>query len=309
MNKFDLVGLGEAMVEFNQFGPREFQQGFGGDTSNCIIAASRMGARTAYLTRLGNDSFGDALMQLWADENVDTSQVARDTEHDTAIYFVTHSQEGHQFSYRRKNSAASQMDSAWATSQNVGRVLINSRILHVSGISIAISDTARAAVRAAVLIAKRGGAKLSLDLNFRGRLWTSGAARTAITELLPKTDYFFAGLDEMETVFGCKTLEQCQDWAAAQAQRCLLLKDGARGAWLIRPRAESPALRCLHAPATVVNAIDATGAGDCFAGTFLAEICAGASEEQALHTAAKAAAISTTGKGAVAPLPYRKQIS
>ncbi len=66
--KFDVVALGEAMVEFNQTtaGQPSYLQGFGGDTSNAVIAAARAGASTAYLTRLGGDTFGQSLMALWA---------------------------------------------------------------------------------------------------------------------------------------------------------------------------------------------------------------------------------------------------
>ncbi|MCB2004171.1 MAG: sugar kinase, partial [Rhodoferax sp.] len=72
---WDVVALGEAMVEFNQTTPGQPQylQGFGGDTSNAAIAAARAGARTAYLTRIGADSFGRSLLQLWAQEGVNTS--------------------------------------------------------------------------------------------------------------------------------------------------------------------------------------------------------------------------------------------
>ena len=79
---FDVAALGEAMVEFNQTHPGKphYLQGFGGDTSNAVIAAARAGAKTAYLTRLGQDTFGDALMELWQQEGVDTSGVERDAK-------------------------------------------------------------------------------------------------------------------------------------------------------------------------------------------------------------------------------------
>src|SRR5438270_4511497 len=108
---FDVAALGEAMLEFNQTLPGEpnYLQGFGGDTSNAVIAAARAGARTTYLTRLGADKFGDELMQLWAREGVDTSGVERDPSVATGIYFVTHGPQGHEFSYLRAGSAASRM--------------------------------------------------------------------------------------------------------------------------------------------------------------------------------------------------------
>ncbi len=104
-----IVALGEPMVEFNQVRPGEpgYLQGFGGDTSNAIIAAARQGARTAYLTRVGSDTWGDALMELWRAEGVATDGVARDAQAPTAVYFVTHDGDGHAFSYLRAGSAAS----------------------------------------------------------------------------------------------------------------------------------------------------------------------------------------------------------
>ena len=79
VKRLDVVALGEAMVEFNQTRPGHpvYRQGYGGDTSNCVIAASRAGARTAYLTRVGDDTFGQALRALWEREHVDTAGVER----------------------------------------------------------------------------------------------------------------------------------------------------------------------------------------------------------------------------------------
>jgi 2-dehydro-3-deoxygluconokinase len=94
---FDVVALGEAMVEFNQGTPGEpiYRQGFGGDTSNAMIAAARQGARTAYLSRVGDDHFGRMLLDLWQAEGVDAGAVARDPQAPTGLYFVNHGPEGH----------------------------------------------------------------------------------------------------------------------------------------------------------------------------------------------------------------------
>jgi hypothetical protein len=71
------------------------------------IAAARQGAKVGYLTRVGADTFGDRFLTLWKNEGIDTSLVRQDPEAHTGIYFITHTQEGHQFSYYRKGSAAS----------------------------------------------------------------------------------------------------------------------------------------------------------------------------------------------------------
>src|SRR4051812_11995717 len=130
--RFDIAALGEAMLEFNQTRPGEpnYLQGFGGDTSNAAIAAARAGARTAYLTRLGQDPFGDELIALWHREGVDTSGIERDAAATTGIYFVTHGPQGHEFNYLRAGSAASRMTPQW-----LPRMIVReSKILHVSGI-------------------------------------------------------------------------------------------------------------------------------------------------------------------------------
>ena len=88
MPDIDIVALGEPLVELNQTraGEPQYQQGFGGDTSNAVIAAARQGARCAYLTRVGGDSFGAQLLELWKAEGVDTSGVEVDPDAHTGLY-------------------------------------------------------------------------------------------------------------------------------------------------------------------------------------------------------------------------------
>src|SRR3954469_777639 len=162
---FDVTALGEGMVEFNQTRPgeRTWLQGFGGDTSNAVIAAARAGARTAYLSRVGDDEFGGVLLDLWQREGVDTSAIDRDTHAPTGLYFVTHGPQGHVFSYRRAGSAASRMTTAWIARPEVQRVLQSTRFLHVSGITLAISPEARQAALLAMRTARAAGAHVSFD--------------------------------------------------------------------------------------------------------------------------------------------------
>ena len=112
---FDVVSLGEGLIEFNQTregGGRQFLQGVGGDTSNVAIAAARHGASVAFVTRVGGDEFGRLLLDLWAAEGIDTRGVDIGLEEHTGVYFVTHSEHGHTFSYLRSTSAASRMSAS-----------------------------------------------------------------------------------------------------------------------------------------------------------------------------------------------------
>ena len=160
-----ILALGEPMIEFNQTRPGEpnYLQGFGGDTSNAIIACARQGAPCGYITRIGDDAFGRMLTALWDAENVGTQGVQTDAAAHTAVYFVTHGEAGHTFSYLRKGSAASRM-----TLEFLPHELIRAaKFFHISGISQAISESACATAFEAMRIARSADVKVSYDTNLR----------------------------------------------------------------------------------------------------------------------------------------------
>lgn len=226
-NKYDIVALGEGMVEFNQTLPNQpnYLQGFGGDTSNAIIAAARAGARTAYVSAVGDDSFGRMLLGLWQQEQVNTSGITLDSAAPTGIYFVTHGAQGHEFSYRRAGSAAARM----ALSAAQQGVLAATRMLHLSGISLAISDQARAQCLEAMRIAKAAGAQICFDSNLRLKLWSLEAARQAMHEVIAQTDIFLPSLDDVTALSGLQAPEDIVQWSHALGAKTVLLKLGAQG--------------------------------------------------------------------------------
>jgi 2-dehydro-3-deoxygluconokinase len=299
--RFDLVALGEAMVEFNQTRPGEpvYRQGFGGDTSNAAIAASRQGARVAYLSRVGEDQFGHMLLDLWQAEGVDAGAVARDAQAPTGLYFVNHGAGGHRFSYLRAGSAASRMTPQAMDLAAVART----RWLHVSGISQAISAGACDTVFAAIAAARAAGARVSYDPNLRLALWPLARARATICATIAQADLFLPSLDEAVALAGSDAVPAIFAWARAHGARAIVLKCGAAGAWYAGPD-EAPQL----AAARAVQAVDATGAGDCFDGALLARLAAGDALADAVRYANAAAGLSTLGHGAVAPIPTAAQV-
>ena len=296
----DVLAVGEAMVEFNQqtAASSHYLAGFGGDTSNCAIAVARMGARSAYLTQLGNDVFGDDLMALWQREGVDTRGVRRVAGTDTGLYFVTHTAAGHRFSYRRAGSAASRMTPATIP---VGLVE-SARWLHCSGISQAISSSACDTVFEAIDRARAAGTRVSYDLNFRPALWPAERALAMARATLAQCDLFFPSVDEIGVLTGLSEVEDIVRWSHDQGASMVALKLGAAGCMV-----SSGAGMQVVAPYPV-NAVDATGAGDCYAGTLLARLCAGDDLPQAARAANVAAALSTQNYGAVAAIPRWEEV-
>ena len=292
----DIVALGEPLVEFNQAradDPSAYLQGFGGDTSNMAIAAARLGARVGYVTRLGNDAFGRMFVDLWKREAVDTSGVALDAEAPTGVYFVTHGPAGHEFSYLRAGSAASRM----RPDQLPEALLASARLVHASGISQAISASACDTVFAAFEAARGRGAIVSYDPNVRRKLWPLARARAVVMATVAMSTWCLPSEDDATILFPEASPDAVIDALHRAGARGVVLKRGSKGCIV------SDGTRREQLDARRVQSVDATGAGDCFDGAFASRLIAGDDPFTAARYANVAAALATTGYGAVAPLP------
>jgi 2-dehydro-3-deoxygluconokinase len=295
MKAFDVVSLGEPMYEFSQI-PGEgnrYLQGYGGDTMNCAIAAARQGARAAYVTRLGDDEFGRQFLSLWRREGVDASGVGIDAQAHTAVYFITHGPDGHVFSYLRKGSAASRMQPADLPLP----LLRSTRYFHASGISQAISESACDTVFAAAEAARAAGARFVYDCNLRPRLWPAARAAAVVRATLPLAAYVLLSLEDARFLCGLEQPGAIIDWCHRAGAPVVVLKLGAEGVMA------SDGQRSERLAGIPVRSVDATGAGDCFAGALMARLAQGDDFREGLRYANAAAALTTTGYGAVAPLP------
>ena len=295
----ELIAIGEALVELNQPGEgAAYVQGFGGDTSNAMIAAARLGADAAYFTAVGADAFGQALTELWMREGVDASRIVVSGGAHTGLYFVTHGPGGHAFSYLRAGSAASRIGEA---DLPVDRIR-DTNILHASGISQAISSSAADAVFAAIDIAHDAGKLVSYDPNLRLKLWPLRRARAIIHEAMRACDIALPGLDDAEALTGLTDPDAIADFYLRLGARVVVAKLGANGALAATPQ------RRERIAARKVRAVDATGAGDCFDGSFLTEYVRTGDPFASARFANVAAGLSTLGYGAVAPLPRRADV-
>ncbi len=296
----DIVALGEPLIEFNLVDPGSsaYVQGFGGDVSNAAIAAARQGARVAIVSRVGADRFGEQLFDLWTREGIDTRAVARDPQASTGIYFTSHTAQGEVLSYLRAGSAASRL-----SPDNLPLdVIRHTRWLHVSGIGQAISTSACDAVFTAIAAAREAGVKVSYDSTLRLKLWPLERARATIRATAAMADVFLPNFADIVTLGGVTDAEQAMQWCLDAGARNVVLKLGRDGV-MVCERGE-----LYYLPAYQVESVDASGAGDCFVGAFLAHIADGASFRAAAGYANAAACLVTTGFGAVAPIPTRAEV-
>jgi 2-dehydro-3-deoxygluconokinase len=298
----EIICLGEPMVEFTRraaaVGATQgeaplYQQGFGGDTSNTAIAAARQGAAVGYITAVGADDFGSALLALWQREGIDTSQVLRDNAAKTGIYFITPHPSGRSFTYFREGSAASRM----APADMPADYIAGARILHVSAISQAISTSACDAVFRAIEIARAHRVLVSYDSNLRLNLWSLDRARAVTHEAMRLCDIALPSIDDSRELTGLQRADDIVDFYLKAGARVVALKRGAEGA-LIATSAKRAAI-----PPYPVTPVDATGAGDAFDGAFLAAYCKNGDPVAAARRAAVVAALTTCGYGALSSLP------
>ncbi len=292
----DLICMGEPMLELNQqAGAPEltYRAGHGGDTSNAAIAAARQGARVGYLTAVGRDAGGDSFLELWRAEGIDTTHVLQDALSPTALYLVHHGEAGHSFQYHRHGSAAS----AYAPTHVPDAAVRAAKILYASGISQGISNSAADAVFHAIDVARGAGVRVAYDTNYRPSLWPAARASAIIHAAISQSSIALPSLEDASLLTGLNDPDAVVDFYLHLGPSLVALKMGAAGTLLATP---SERIRIAPFPC---QPVDATGAGDTFCGAFLARLIDGDDPTAAATYAACAAALSTTGYGAVPPIP------
>jgi 2-dehydro-3-deoxygluconokinase len=180
--------------------------------------------------------------------------------------------------------------------------IAGARVLHVSGVSQAISSSCADAVFAAIRQARASGVMVSYDTNLRLRLWPLDRARAVIHAAVALSHSALPGLDDARQLTGCDRPEEICDFYLGLGCRIVALTLGPAGTMV------ATADRKQVLPGRPVQAVDATGAGDTFDGAFLAEWLRIGDPFQAAAYANAAAALSTLGRGAVDPMPRREAV-
>lgn len=300
MGEVDILALGEPLIEMVRMPRRHqgrwrYQSGVGGDALNALVAAARQGARTGLITGLGGDPFGEDVLAFCRDEGIDVSNVVIRDQDPTGVAFIHPDPTQRRFSYARRGSAASH----YGVGDLPERAIAAARILHVTAVSQAISASMRAAVRRAAEMAKAHGVWVSYDLNLRLNLWTLDDARACVEDFLPLADIVLPSDDEAAVLTGSDDQAAHLDYFARGGARWVALKRGAEGV-VLRGRDGQETI-----PAAPANPVDSAGAGDSFAGAFLAYLLETGDAAKAARLAVRVAAATVEGYGATDSIPRR----
>ena len=304
----DVVAIGECMVEFFSEESLDtapsFAKAYSGDTLNVMTMLSRLGTSSGYITRVGNDPavdpWGDSLIEDWERLGVDTSAVVR-VPGFVGLVFISLQSDGHRsFVYYRKGSAASTIVPEDLDEDYIG----GAKVLHVSALPQAVSETSRATVKRAVEIARDRGVTVSFDTNLRLNLWTIEEARAAVNDILPFVDILFPSYpDETRLLTGIEDAASVIDHYHSLGIETVALKCGEDGAVV------STSEVSLKAKSIAPNGVvDTTGAGDAFVGGFLHAMVQGLEPFEGLKWGVASAGLKVAGRGGIASQPARDDV-
>jgi 2-dehydro-3-deoxygluconokinase len=252
-----------------------------------------MGASTRLCSRVGDDAVGRELLAFWAAEGLDVRYVRMDSGAATGMYINENTTAGHRFRYYRQTSAGSRLS---VTDFDSGFVA-GLRALHVTGISLSISASAAAAAEAAARQARNAGAIISYSVNYRPLL---DPDKERLLRLARTADVLFMSVEEARALIAIDAAESIH--AALSRTGETIVTDGSRGATVVTARQR------LQLPAIAVDVVDAAGAGDALAGTYLALRLRGESAEDSLVAGIAAASLSCRRFGAASSYPRRADV-
>lgn len=299
----DVVTIGETMVSLRTATPLRLggclTMSMAGAESNVAIGLARLGHSIRWGGRVGADEAGEFVVRTLRAECVAVDTVVIDTDRPTGL-MIAERRVGDvsRVSYYRAASAGS----ALSTADAEGCLVEPPRILHVTGITPALSDSAAEAVAEAIRLARRAGALVSVDVNYRSRLWTATQARPVLSALARSADIVVASEDELSLVASGSEAEAAAELADSGVSQ-LVITRGARGASVLLDG------EVHHRPAVRVEVRDTIGAGDAFVAGYLSGVLDGLSAPQSLHRGIVTGAFSVATVGDWEGLPSRAELS
>ena len=308
----DITTIGEILIDLTQSGRTEqgiprFDANPGGAPANLAVAAARLGARTAFIGRVGNDSFGDYLKRCLAENGVDVRGMSVDEKARTTLAVVALDERGERtFSFYRDPSADVNLSMAHVPMELLG----GTKVLHFGSVSLT-AEPARTATLEAAKTAKVSGAYVSYDPNYRASLWPDEeTAVRNMTEPLTMVDILKVSDEELPLLTGCTDPEKGSARLTDQGVRLVLVTLGAHGAFY---RFDG---HTGHVPGVPCQVGDTNGSGDTFFGAALSQLVKLSSLDQLtvpeleriLAFANKAASITTSRHGAIPAMPTLAEV-
>ncbi|OKI54827.1 sugar kinase [Micromonospora sp. CB01531] len=294
---YDVVCVGESMALLTPDPPRPLRAGgamrldVAGAESNVAMNLARLGLRVAWCSRVGADPLGELVTTRIGAAGVDVSLVEVDPTASTGVFFKDPGPHGTNVHYYRRGSAAAAMDrGVWGA-----RSLLGSRLVHLTGITAALSEPCADLVMHTLTERPISGALCSFDVNYRPALWPVRTAGPRLARLAGHADIVLVGLDEAAILWGARNADEVRE--LLPGPRTLVVKDGGVGV-----TSYSPAGTVVE-PAPAVEVVEPVGAGDAFAAGYLFGVVRGLPEEVRLRLGHLVAGSALRVVGDIGDLP------
>ncbi len=311
---FDIVALGESLIDFtpsgvNEMGMQLFSCNPGGAPANVLAMSARLGQKTAFIGKVGDDSFGGFLEKTMRSAGIEVSGLLKTKVVPTTLAFVQLDEHGDRtFSFYRKPGA----DICLQPEEVPTALLRDCKLFHFGSVSLT-DEPSRSATLFAAKAAKEAGALISYDPNYRPPLWSGEKeAVMVIRSAMELADIIKVSDEEMVLLTGQDDLAKGADALASNGACLVLITCGEKGAYYRTGQA------CGWVPAYAVQAVDTTGAGDAFLGALLhhmvgmskAEIYALPKEklESVVRYGNAAGGLTVMNKGAIPAMPSETEI-
>lgn len=300
----EVITLGESMGSLRSAGlvklGGQVSLSVAGAESNVAIGLSRLGHSCAWVGVVGQDQVGDLVLRTLQAEGVELP-CARRSERPTGIVIFESRLKGRiRVDYHRRGSAGSTL-----AAQDILTPLARHepRVVHLTGVTMAIGPEPADAVVTAARAGAAGGAVVAFDVNFRSQLWNQETARGQMSAVVEHVDVLIASEDELALVAnGNSTPERARD-LLARGVEVVVVKRGVDGATSYRREG------VVAAPADQVVAADVVGAGDAFVAGYLSALLDGLGEPARLARANRVGAFAVASHGDWEGLPTRAELT
>ena len=304
MKGYDIVALGELLIDFTPAGENTFTANPGGAPANVLVMAAKAGCQTAFIGKVGKDHFGDQLIDTLAQNGVDVSAMRRSDVH-TTLAFVHLTENGDRsFTFCRNHSA----DTLLSAQELDDNMLRSCKVFHFGSLSLT-DEPAMSAIIAAIKTAKQAGAMISYDPNWRPALWNNvELAKERMALPLPDVDFMKLSDNEVELLTPYSGIEEGAAWLLSQGMKLVVVTMGSKGCYY------KTADMCGYLPAADVKVVDTTGSGDVFTGAMLSNLIESgfdiskANLEKALVFGCTAGSLCATKFGGIPAIPTKQEV-
>jgi 2-dehydro-3-deoxygluconokinase len=301
----NLVTLGEAVgvVAATEPGPlapgAALRMDFAGAEATVAIGVRRLGHRSAWVGSVGSDAIGAMVLDRLRAEGVDVSRCRIDPELPSGLMLRERRTADHiRVTYYRRGLAGSRLSAADIDREQIAAA----QVLHLTGITPALSPSAREAVHTALDIAVDAGVTVSLDINYRRALWPESEAATELAKLVSRCDILFAGPEEAALLTPTGSPAEMAEALAAQGPSQVVIKLGADGALAWHE------CELIRQTAVAVTSVDPVGAGDAFVAGYLAGVLDDRPVSHRLQLAATCGAFAVAALGDWEGVPFRHEL-